>query len=121
MILICTGGRKYQDNEKVNRALSNALKIYGDWLQIFVGDAKGADELVREWCKTNQVKYTVFNAQWDKHGNPAGPIRNEVMVNAAIHIAPKGKVAGIAFPGNRGTGHCRDFMKKQGIKVHEVK
>lgn len=118
MILICTGGRYYKETEKVERVLTNALKIYGDWLQVFVGDASGADYLVREWCKEHNVKCTVFKAQWNKHGNPAGPIRNKTMVDAALHIADK--VAGVVFPGNNGTAHCRDYMKSQGIKVHEV-
>lgn len=121
MILICTGGRDYEDWQKVYRVLHNALKIHGDWLQVFVGDARGADQIVRKGCEELGIKTTVFNAQWDKHGNPAGPIRNQVMVDAAIHIAPKGKVAGVAFPGGTGTAHCRDYMKKHNIKVHEVK
>lgn len=120
MILICTGGRDYSDYEKVHRVLTNSHKIYTDWLQVFVGDAKGADEMVRDWCKSSGVKYTVFNAQWDMHGKPAGPIRNQVMVDAAIHIAPKGKVAGVAFPGGSGTDHCKTYMEKRGLKVHEV-
>lgn len=118
MILICTGGRDYDGHKMVDRVLTNTLKIYGDWFEVFVGDATGADELVRKWCKDYNVKCTVFKAQWDKHGNPAGPIRNQIMIDAALHIADK--VAGVAFPGGNGTAHCRDYMKSQNIKVHVV-
>ena len=117
MIVICTGGCDFEDKNFVSLELSKCLVKYGDWFQVFVGDSQGVDKFVREWCEEYEVKYTVFNAQWNMHGKPAGPIRNQTMVDAAIHIAPTGKIIGLAFPGGRGTKHCHDYMKKRGIKV----
>lgn len=51
--------------------------------EVLVGDAQGVDLMVRSICGEEQQNYTVFSADWDKHGRAAGPIRNQEMLKEA--------------------------------------
>ena len=47
--------------------------------EIVCGGAKGADELGRIYAREWAIPVKMFNADWQKHGKAAGPIRNEEM------------------------------------------
>lgn len=47
---------------------------------VLVGDCTGLDSLVRTYCKKNNIAYKVFEADWEKYGRAAGPIRNKAML-----------------------------------------
>ena len=119
VIIVCTGGRDYNNANAVSRVLSNAKKIYGDQLTVFVGDAPGLDKMVFDYCGENDIYTAQFFANWKQHKNAAGPIRNIGMVNSALNESDK--VIGISFPGGNGTKHCTEYMLSKGIKVHIVK
>jgi len=94
-VLVCTGGRDYLDSGVVDKALRSLKPVH-----VLVGDARGADQLVREWCLRNNTPYTVFFAKWDIYGKRAGPIRNREMLEAAVSACL------LVFPGGRGTRDC---------------
>ncbi|KZY50995.1 hypothetical protein A3734_06445 [Sulfitobacter sp. HI0054] len=59
-------------------------------------------------------KHLPFEAEWNKHGRAAGPIRNKRMLD-------EGKPdLVVAFPGGRGTANMVKQAKAGGFKVIEV-
>lgn len=92
VILVC-GGREYSDREFLYMFLDSEGRV--DLL--IEGGARGADRLAREWALSRGVHVATVNAQWDKFGGGAGPLRNHAMTL----LKP---TRCIAFPGGRGTG-----------------
>lgn len=109
--VIVTGGRDYNDWEKVQ----SVLKLFDIGLLIH-GGCSGADSLAQKYGDYNPVFPTkVFEADWDKYGKSAGPIRNRLMLtehpNAIV----------VAFPGGRGTANCIEMALKFGMIVLVVR
>lgn len=93
--IIVTGGRKYDDYVMVQEVL--------DFLNpdlIIQGGATGADGLARIWADETGTQVVTLDADWEKHGKVAGPIRNKEMILAN----PDAIV--VAFPGGKGTENC---------------
>lgn len=81
--VLVTGGRDYKSDGVIEDAMLSTVKSLGD--TIFInGGAKGADTLCCIFCLSNQWPYYCYPAQWSKYGkgkgNPAGPIRNRLML-----------------------------------------
>ena len=108
-ILIC-GGRDYTDYE----ALSAWLDQFSGETPITVvihGGALGADSMAERWAQTRGVAVLRFDADWQKHGRAAGPIRNKQMLD-------EGKPdLVLAFPGGRGTANMIEQSKARGVPV----
>lgn len=106
--ILFTGGRDYTNDKQVYRTirLINPSKVV-------VGDAEGADRLVRTFCKRLEIPFEVFKADWEKHGRGAGPIRNKEMIN----VLEKSPGMVVAFPGGRGTDNCIKQAKEAGFLV----
>lgn len=47
------------------------------------GKAKGADALGEQWAQAYNIPVIGFEADWNRHGKAAGPIRNESMLMGA--------------------------------------
>ncbi len=112
-LLVC-GGRKYKDKARVYKNLDKISGI----LQIEVlihGDAPGADTLADEWATERNIPKLPFPADWDKHGKPAGHIRNRQMLTEGNPNLV------VAFPGNAGTANMVKQAKQAKIKVVEFK
>jgi hypothetical protein len=76
-------------------------------LSLVSGGAGGADTLAENWARLNDIAILVLPANWKKHGQSAGFIRNkEIWDNAD---------AGIAFWDgvSRGTKHSFKIAEKQ--------
>ena len=83
MKVLVTGDRHYTDEIIVGVTLSGfrdlATDLFED-LVIIDGGATGADALARTWGKGyDNVKHITVDAEWDKYGKKAGPIRNRKM------------------------------------------
>lgn len=110
-VLVC-GGRNYEDKALVDEVLSHCeltVLIHGDC-------PTGVDRLVDEWARSQDeyIHIEQYPADWKKYGRPAGPIRNQQMLN-------EGKPdLVIAFPGGRGTADMVRRAKAEGVEVHEV-
>lgn len=107
--VIVTGGRDYSDYERLSAELS---KFEPDL--IIQGGATGADALALRFANERGVKFETYPAQWGKYGKSAGPLRNEEMLKAH----PDAVV--LAFPGGRGTAHCKQAARYLGHTVYEV-
>lgn len=85
---------------------------------LLVGDCPtGADRLARR-LHDNLI---VFEADWDKHGNGAGPRRNAEMVTRGLELRAQGfAVSCWAFPmaDSRGTLDTTRRAREAGIVTH---
>lgn len=79
--------------------------------EIISGAAKGADRLAAKFANENEIALREFPAEWDRHGNSAGFIRNELIVDACDEV--------VAFwdGQSRGTKHTIDTADKIGKPV----
>lgn len=80
MKVIIAGGREVTDYELVKKAVE--LSGY-EITEVVSGGAPGADRLGEKWGHENGVFVTVFEADWDKYGKAAGPMRNSNMARYA--------------------------------------
>lgn len=80
---------------------------------IFVGDAKGVDNLVVRWCKENGITYRIFRANWKLYGRSAGPERNGQMIRSG------GEALIAIWDGeSRGTKNMIQQAKQHELPVH---
>jgi hypothetical protein len=111
-VLVC-GGRDFQNSAFVFKTLDN---IHNETpiTEVMQGGAKGADTLARDWARSkNGIKRWVCNADWEKHGKAAGPIRNARMLEWEPDLV-------VAFPGGRGTANMVQQARAAGVEVVEV-
>lgn len=86
---------------------------YND-LEIVSGTCKGADILGENYAKDNNLPIKQFPADWDKHGNKAGYIRNKEMAEYATHLIA-------LWDGeSKGTKMMIDLAKRNGLKVRII-
>ena len=108
-VLVC-GGRKFDDHKLVFNILDKINRVE-KITEIINGGAKGADTLGRVWARTRHININTFDADWNNHGNSAGPIRNERMLKEG---APDLLVA---FPGGPGTRDMIMQAKRRGVPI----
>lgn len=113
MIVLVCGGRDYKDIETANFVL-DALHKEHKFTLLIQGGAKGADLFARAWARSRGVKFETEDANWEKHGNAAGPIRNELMLTM---YSPN---LVVAFPGGPGTEDMVRKSKAHGVDVYRV-
>lgn len=109
-ILIC-GDRHWVDRDTIREYLMTLPK---DTL-IIEGEAAGADSIAREEAEKLGLLVWPFNAEWDKYGRAAGPIRNRRMLeegNPSLVVAFHHNLAQ-----STGTKNCVQQAIERGIKV----
>lgn len=74
-ILVC-GDRNWKNENAIYRELQRFPKN----ATIIQGGCKGADEVAKNVCRKLKLKCIEVNAEWNKYGKKAGPIRNEKML-----------------------------------------
>lgn len=79
MKLIIAGSRNFEDLRYVKGYMATIPPWIPYPTEIVSGGAKGADRLGEEWAKLNGIPVRIFEANWERHGHAAGPIRNEEM------------------------------------------
>lgn len=111
-VLVC-GGRDYRDRNELFRFMDDLHETSPITL-IIEGGAWGADRLARFWAINRNIPVQTFNAEWDRYGRDAGPIRNWQMLE-------EGKPdLVVAFPGGGGTGHMIRISRRKGFNVVEA-
>jgi len=113
--LLVTGGRDFTRRALLFRTLDqlHEERVFTDMIQ---GGARGADELARLWAKTHpEIKRYVCHANWEEHGNGAGPRRNARMLDWKPDLV-------VAFPtGGPGTADMMRQARAAGVEVIEIK
>ena len=112
MKAIIAGGRDFIGNKKHINFLDAVFREY-EINTVVTGGARGADEFGYQYARHNGVSVFVFNADWDKYGRGAGPIRNEQMAALADMY--------ILFPGSRGTYDMKCRASNHRLKIIEYK
>lgn len=78
MKIIIAGTRSFFDLAVVTNAVYSS-----PWLtkisEVVSGGADGVDSLGERFAENHLIAYTRFPADWSRHGNAAGPIRNGKM------------------------------------------
>jgi hypothetical protein len=122
MHVLVTGGRYYSDRNAVFGELDKLQAASTQKLVIIEGGQRwikgteifgGADYWANEWARKHGCTCITVNADWDRHGNAAGPIRNSEM----LKIWQPSVV--LAFPGDRGTADMKQKASKAGVRIIE--
>ena len=115
MKIIIAGSRCFNDynllKNKCDYLLSNTNK---NTIEIVSGTCNGTDKLGEKYAKENNLKLTLFPADWNSFGKSAGYIRNEEMAkySDALIVFWDGK--------SKGTNHMIDLAKKYSLIVKTI-
>lgn len=81
MKLIIAGTRSLYVDDYLMERLVIHFKLYPS--EIVCGGAKGIDECGERYAQAEVKPVKYFEADWDKHGRAAGPVRNSEMAKYA--------------------------------------
>lgn len=111
-----TGSRRWRDYMAILRALeqvADLAKALGMRVVLKHGANKaGADPILDRLGKAMGFEVIPFEADWVRFGDPAGPIRNQQMVDSGIDLV-------VAFPDSKskGTVNAMDRARAAGVPV----
>lgn len=113
MKIIIAGPRDFPGNLDHLKQVIKEARIHAAFRMesIVSGGATGVDALGEEWAREKKKICKKFEADWNKYGKAAGPIRNNQMTEYAgggIFLWDKQ---------SRGTKHCIDAAIKGKLKV----
>lgn len=111
-VVVATGSRNWSDGDYVEGVFRAMKEDHRDMV-VHVGDARGADAIVRQLCSKMSIPCTVHVADWKKRGRAAGPVRNRAMLDAA----KPDLVVAFLLPGSRGTIDCMAAARQRSIAV----
>jgi hypothetical protein len=119
--IVC-GGRDFADYPLVCSTLDNLRASFDGDFRIIQGGAKGADRLAKQWARERLISYYQYDANWEKHGKAAGPIRNTEMLRRLLdfRLLLPYNIGVVAFPGGTGTANMIDQARKANIEVKEI-
>jgi hypothetical protein len=108
--LLVTGARAWSDEVSLRQYLNAWLWTNPTMILVHGDCPTGADAMASKWARDNNVPEEKYPADWNKHGKPAGHIRNKQMVDTSPDVA-------IAFiqGESRGTNNCLGHIRKAGI------
>ena len=86
------------------------------------GNCKGVDRTADEVAGHIGMSSTPVDAEWDKYGDKAGPIRNKLMIDYISQLAHEGKqILVLAFHQNiessKGTKGCIKLAESRGLNT----
>lgn len=114
MKIIIAGGRNFENYLLLKLKCDAILKNVAV-TEIVSGKCKGADQLGERYARERGYKVNPFQADWDKHGNSAGYIRNKAMAEYSDCL--------IAFWDgfSKGTKLMIKLAEDRGLKVRIIK
>ena len=107
--LVC-GSRHWTDVVYLNAALDLMHSKYG-FSVLIEGEQRGVDLMARAWAEMRGLKVEPYEADWDRYGRAAGPIRNRRMLDEGRPDLV------IAFPGGVGTTHMVRHAERAGVEI----
>lgn len=110
-VVIC-GGRTFKKYQLVEDIINDAIKNGLIITQVVSGGAKGVDTMGENWAVKNGVDIKRMEAEWNKYGLSAGPIRNAKMGDYADAIIA------IWDGESKGTKHMIEYATKKGLSLH---
>jgi hypothetical protein len=124
-IILITGDRYWTDYKFILDILKQ-FKRENTSVMFIHGNCQGVDKIGARAAKVLGFEVISMPANWIKHGNAAGPIRNKEMVKKAVEYRDKGyKVHVLAFhpdiDNSKGTKNCIEEAEKKQLVVHKYK
>ncbi len=80
MRVIIAGSRTISDRTIVEKAIKDSGFLI---TEVVCGGASGVDAVGRQYAFDNNIRCSLFPAEWDKFKKRAGPIRNRAMAEYA--------------------------------------
>jgi hypothetical protein len=117
MRVVIFGGRDIGDYGRVCRAIEAS-----GWVitEVIEGEHwSGVDQLAIRWAKEHGVPYRGFEADWDRLGRAAGPIRNGAMANDVAQALPDAGALGVWDGKSHGSADMCRAARKRGIPLFE--
>lgn len=113
-IIVVTGGRDYDNGQKVEEVLDGIVRMFGTDILLISGGARGLDTLALGWAYDRELNAMRVPAKWKTEGRKAGIMRNAEMLRIAIQAFMQEDVnlVMVAFPGGLGTADMVDRMLK---------
>jgi len=110
--ILVTGSRDWPESERqVVIALVGGMA--DGQATIVVGDhPRGVDRIVRDYLPYTEK----HDADWNKHGLAAGPIRNQAMVDSGVSVC----LAFFWTPSSKGTRDCATRARARFIPTYEI-
>jgi len=115
MKLIIAGSRDLHPTdveitEAIDAFVSDSVTIDA----VLCGGAKGVDEAGAQWAKRRNIEVETHQADWERNGKAAGPMRNRTMAEIGDQL--------LAFwdGQSKGTANMIDEMRRLGKPVHIV-
>jgi hypothetical protein len=117
MRVLVTGGRDFSSYDQRMWLYAGLSMLHGmdPVTELIEGGARGADNAAKNWAlwrkaHGDKVKLTTVNAEWERFGPGAGPIRNREMAKLLPDVV-------LACPGGDGTEDMVGVAKEAGIRV----
>lgn len=109
MRVVVSGSRSITDANAVERELRSYLACKDE---VVTGGAQGVDAIAHDYAYRMFCKTEVVEAEWDRFGKQAGPIRNRKMLEDADMLVAiwDGK--------SRGTKNAIQTALELGVKTH---
>ncbi len=90
MIVCIVGSRTFNDYDLFKKlifeyALDNENNFI-NFKKIISGGCYGTDKLAERFANEYNIVIEVYNAEWNKFGKSAGPIRNKIMIEKSDFI-----------------------------------
>ena len=118
MNIVIAGSRTFTEYSIISRTVNMILakwRFNKEFDILYSGCAKGVDTLAIDYAKEKGIKYKEFPANWEIHGNDAGPIRNSKMIASADGLV-------VFWDGkSKDTKDIIGKAERKGIKVHIVR
>ena len=121
--IIVAGTRTFSDYELLRNKLDDFIsklkqKHPDKQVVIITGAAKGADQLGSFYARNHNIPLKEFPADWTTYGKAAGPIRNQQMLDYALHEIP---VLIVFWDGeSRGTKNMMNIAKRHNVQTEIV-
>lgn len=111
MKVIIAGTRTIDDEKFVNSCIEKGADSLYFITEIITGGSRGVDALAEKWANKKRIPIHVCQAEWEKYGRKAGPIRNEQMAKKADALIA------IWDGESHGTKNMIDTAKSHGLRV----
>ena len=121
--IIVAGTRTFSDYELLRNRLDDFIsklkqKHPDKQVVIITGAAKGADQLGSFYARSHNIPLKEFPADWATYGKAAGPIRNQQMLDYALHEIPE---LIVFWDGeSRGTKNMMNIAKRHNVQTEIV-
>lgn len=123
MRLVVTGARDWADRETIRCKLGEIARMVE--VDLAHGGARGADTIAAEVARSLGMVVRKYTADWARHGNGAGMIRNRQMLDAEKPDLVLAFTDSLTRGDGRekrltGTGDCVAAAVERGIRVQIV-